>query len=178
MPRGVYPRTANQLKAAVANLAKGREPAAREKATDTNRRRAQDPEWIKKVSENTKKAMHRPEVRKKHLKGLKMARTKYGTNFKGGNGQVRTKTQKLMDSILEGQGFIREYPIKTKKARERFKRIPDNYKADYAHPKKKVVIELDGPSHCSQKQKAKDKKKTTILEHLGWTVLRIKHKRS
>lgn len=73
MPRGVYPRTPNQLKAAKANLAKGREPAARARASKTLKKIAQDEGWRRKVSEATKAAMRRPEVREKHLKGLAKA---------------------------------------------------------------------------------------------------------
>lgn len=73
MPRGVYPRTANQLKAAKANLAKGRQKAARKKAAKTLRKLGQDPGWRERVSKGTKAAMRRPDVRKNHLEGLSAA---------------------------------------------------------------------------------------------------------
>ncbi len=70
MPKGVYPRTQNQLKAAKINLAKGREPKARERAAETIKELAKTKEWKNSVSEGTKKAIHRPEVRKRHLEGI------------------------------------------------------------------------------------------------------------
>ncbi len=70
MPRGVYPRTPDQLRAAKANLAKGRQPDVRAKAAATLKAIAQDPAWREMVSANTRKAMHRPEVREPLLHKL------------------------------------------------------------------------------------------------------------
>ena len=175
MPSGVYPRTKNQLKAAKANLLKGRMPEARKKATKKLKEIAQNPEWRKKVSKSTKEAMNTPRIRTKHLAGLKKAREKYGVNFRGGNGQELTEIVKLADSLFSQCGFIREYPIPTKPVRNIFKNAASAYKADFANPEQKIVIELDGVSHLSMDQKKKDKKKTTILKALGWTVIRLCH---
>jgi len=175
MPKGVYPRTKNQLKAAKINFAKGREPKARIKAAQTLKKIAKNPEWCHKVSIATKIAMHSPEIRKKHLKGLENARRKHGVNFRGGNGQEPTKIVKLANKLLSQCGYIKEYPIRTKPVRKIFKNIPDSYKADFANPEEKIVIELDGICHSPMAQKKKDLKKTKVLISLGWNVIRLHH---
>jgi very-short-patch-repair endonuclease len=68
-----------------------------------------------------------------------------------------------------------EYPIPTKSVKSKFLNVPDAYKADFANPETMIVIELDGVSHLPMEQKRKDKKKTLVLEALGWTVLRLQH---
>lgn len=174
MPRGVYPRTKNQLRAAVANLAKGREKEAREKANKKLKENAKNPAWRFKVSQATKKAMWRSEVRARHLAGLQKAFERYGVNFKGGNGQEPVETVKRLSIILEPQGFIREYTIPTRFGHNT-PGIPNNYKVDFGNPETKIAIEVDGPSHHGRGQQELDKKKTKILELLGWKVLRYKH---
>lgn len=173
MPSGIYPRTRNQLKAAVANLAKGREKPARKKATQKLREIAQNPEWRKKVGKVTKEAMWRPEIRKKHLAGLQRAREKYGINFKGGNGQEPVEEVKKIALILEPQGYIREFLILTNG--HNIPGFPNSYKVDFGNPETKVAVEVDGPSHYNLAQQKLDRKKERILKNLGWTVLRIKH---
>ncbi len=175
MPRGIYPRTENQLKAAKLNLAKGRKPEARIKARQKLKEIAKNPEWRRKISLATTLAMHSPKTRKKHLKGLKRARKKYGVNFKGGNGQEPTKIVKLANRLLSQCGYIREYPIRTRPVRNKFKNIPDAYKADFANLEDKIVIELDGICHSPMAQKKKDLKKTKVLTALGWLVIRLHH---
>jgi hypothetical protein len=174
MPKGVYPRRPSQLEAAKKNFALGRLPEAREKASDTNRIRAQDPEWREKVSRATKAAMRSPDVRERHLKGLAEAQRKHGCSFKGGNGQDPGPTVALLEELLTPLGFLREYPIKTKRVRDTFPNAPTAYKVDFALPRRRLVIEMDGPSHTFRAQAA-DEKKTKILEALGWTVLRLRH---
>lgn len=175
MPSGIYTRTPEVLKRAKKNLAKGRLPAARKKATESIRQIAKDPEWRKRVSDGTRAAMHIPKTRERHLSGLRRTLEMYGNNFAGGNGQEPTRVVKLFAIILEPFGFVREYPIKTAGHRTTHK-TPDNYKADFGHPKLKIAIELDGPSHHSHHAKAIDQKKNDVLISLGWTVFRIIHK--
>lgn len=170
MPKGVYPRTANQRLAAVANLAKGRSPEARQKAAESLREIALDPAWREKVSAATRTAMHRPEVRQRHMDSMRAAKV----NFAGGNGQTPARTVREAALILEPLGYMREYVIKTS-GHGTGLNCPMNYKADFAHPQQKVAIELDGPCHRPLAKQALDKKKTTVLEALGWTVHRIRH---
>src|SRR3989304_1971142 len=150
MPRGVYPRTPNQLKAAKENLAKGRLPEARAKAQETMRVWVISPGWRMRVSKATTAAMHRPEVRERHLAGLQKALNLHGVNFKGGNGQEPVKTVMELASLLEPMGFTRELVIKTK-GHGTGLTPPNSYKADFGNPEMMMVIEVDGPSHRPHK---------------------------
>jgi very-short-patch-repair endonuclease len=50
---------------------------------------------------------------------------------------------------------------------------PTNYKLDFAWPKKKVGLEVNGSSHRTALGQQRDAKKTAKLQELGWTVLSI-----
>lgn len=171
MPKGVYPRTKNQLAASVANLAKGREPDARRRARLTLSKIAADPVWRLKVSDVTKARMRDPDVRARHLAGLAK---REGLNFRGGNGQPPTKPVLQAEAILEPLGFKREVPIRTA-GHGTGLRCPRNYKADFAHQTRRMVVELDGASHHGRSKQLEDTRKTTVLTALGWRVIRIKH---
>jgi len=173
MPSGIYHRTQEQIKKAMINLAKGRGEEARKKATEKLIKIASDPAWRNKVSDATKRAMWKPEIRKRHLRGLKRAFKKFGINFRGGNGQIPVRVVRRLARVLEPKGFIREFVIPTKYGHNT-PGIPNNYKVDFGNPQKKMAIEVDGPSHHSPERQELDKKKTKILEDLGWSVLRIK----
>jgi hypothetical protein len=127
-------------------------------------------EWSKRVSEKTRQAMHRPDVRQRHLMGL----LGQPSHFKGGNGQAPVEKVMEIAERLEPLGFIREFPIKTKGHNTEWK-APSNYKADFAHPMRKVVVEVDGPSHRCLAKRLQDEKKTAVLKALGWIVARVKH---
>jgi len=170
MPTGVYRRTKEQLEAARQNLALGHGPAARRKARQALRTIAANPEWRMRVSEATRKAMHRPEVREKHLRAL----AKNPSYFSGGNGQPPTPMSQAMSRMLQPLGCIQEYIIRTK-GHGTEHQPPRSYKADFAHPSLRIVIELDGASHRCRWQAEKDQKKTEVLEALGWKVIRFKH---
>lgn len=171
MPKGIYPRTKNQLEAAKANLAKGREPDARKRARLTLAKIAADPVWRLKVSDITRARMRDKEVRARHLAGLA---TRKGLNFKGGNGQQPTEQVLQAAMILEPLGFKREVAIRTA-GNQTGLRCPCNYKADFAHQTRRIVVELDGASHHGRAKQLEDLRKTTILTALGWRVIRIKH---
>ena len=174
MPSGVYPRTENQLRAAAANLAKGREPEAQLKARRSLGKIVKTAEWRLKVSVATKEAMIRPEIRKKHIGALAAARTKHGNNFQGGNGTEPVSTVKSLEPFLNKLGFERELAVKTKGHGTSHK-PPDSYKVDFGHGRAKLAIEVDGPAHRGTKQKTLDLKKDDVLHALGWAVLRITH---
>jgi very-short-patch-repair endonuclease len=76
--------------------------------------------------------------------------------------------------MLAPLGFRREVAIRTAGHKTGLV-CPHNYKADFAHPTRRIVVELDGPSHNNRKRQLEDLRKTTILESLGWRVFRIKH---
>ena len=174
MPKGVYPRTANQLQAAKANLAKGRSPEVRAKANSTLKENAKNEAFIVKVSEATKAAMHRPEVREKHLAGLRRSQSEHGLNFKGGNGLAPVPIVEAAALRLLPLGFIRELAIPTRGHGTEHK-PPDLYKADFGHPLRRIAIEYDGPSHRPLMRRREDAKKNAVLRALGWRVFRIKH---
>lgn len=174
--RGKYKRTEEHKKKAKKYLDLGRTKEVRDKVKEKLKENAKDPEWRLKVSASTREAMRRPEVRKKHLEALKKAREKHGLGFKGGNGQEPTPVIKYIESILKPFGYKTEYPIKTKGHGTKHKKVPPAYKADFANPKLKVVYEVDGYIHNNIHSQIGDQKKQEVLEALGWTVKRIKHK--
>jgi very-short-patch-repair endonuclease len=47
---------------------------------------------------------------------------------------------------------------------------------DLAYPPGKLAIEVDGKSHLTRKWKFLDARKTSVLECLGWKVLRFWNK--
>ncbi len=151
----------------------GRTPESRARAKIKMRERAADPEWRRRVAEATRARMRDPEIRARHLEALRNARAKHGVNFRGGNGQPRTQNQITVEAILRPLGFTPEYVVRTKGHRTRHK-PPDNYKVDFANPESKIAVELDGPSHSTEKAES-DRKKTEVLTALGWRVVRIKH---
>jgi hypothetical protein len=137
------------------------------------KRLSADPEWREKVSNATRNRMRSPEVRSLHLESLEQARLRHGTNFKGGNGQPMTPVQRMAMEVFGPRGFQREFVIRTKGHGTKH-RPPTSYKADFANPTTRIVVELDGPAHSLARQEI-DKKKTEVLTALGWRVLRIRH---
>lgn len=176
MPRGVYPRTANQLKAAKINLAKGHSKESREKATAALRKNAADPEWRAMVAKVTKDALNDPEIRQRHLDGIRRSQQKHGINFRGGNGQEPIPLVRTLEPIFGPMGFVRECVILTRDYDGPEIKLPNSYKVDFGNKETKVAIELDGPAHDSPDKREKDRKKQAVLTFLGWTVLRLKHK--
>ncbi len=174
MPTGVYERSP-ELKAKIkANLALGHSKKSRAKANKKLKALGKDEAWRDKVSEATKKAMHKPEVREKHLKGLKRAREIHGNNFTGGNGKEPPAFVKALMPDFQARGYTPELPIKTRGHGTNHK-CPTCYKVDFGHPTLKIAYEIDGPSHRRSNRHI-DQKKQEVLEALGWTVRRIKHK--
>lgn len=175
MPTGVYVRTPAVRKAMLKNLAKGRTPEVREKAT-ASIIKVWTEDKRREVSEKNKKIMRDPGVRKRHLKGLEKARRDHGVNFKGGNGRTPVKMVRILWKKLKKNGWVRELPIKTKRHTTDHTNVATNYKVDFGHRKMKIAIEVDGPCHRAFAQKKKDRKKQDVLESLGWFVIRVKHK--
>lgn len=101
----------------------------------------------------------------------KMIESSKGKTFlsRGGNGQL-TKHQMMLHLAT---GFPMEYPINTFEVRDKFESVPNNYKVDLAIVDKKIAIEVDGASHKLKKWKFLDKRKTEILNALGWKVIRF-----
>ena len=64
--------------------------------------------------------------------------------------------------------FLQHYPIKIYK-----QRIIDNYIADFYCHKAKLVIEIDGSQHYTEKGKEYDARRTNCFENYGISVLRF-----
>jgi len=106
----------------------------------------------------------------------KMRKSLQGRTFlsRGGNSKITVPQQALLDALGWPKQCL-EFPIKTNLAKDHFKSLPNCYKVDIGHPKSKTAIEVDGNSHRSKKWKFLDKRKTEILNFLGWKVLRFKN---
>lgn len=91
---------------------------------------------------------------------------------RGGNGAL-TKPQML---LAEKLSFPMEYAIETATVKMLFVSLPNCYKVDLAHPDSKTAIEVDGNSHRTKKWKFLDRRKTSVLKALGWSVLRFWNK--
>ena len=70
-------------------------------------------------------------------------------------------------------GWPMEHVIIVTPVKHLFKSLPNHYKVDLAIPEKKIAIEVDGSSHKTKKWKFLDKRKTEVLNSLGWKVLRF-----
>jgi len=175
MPTGVYQRTPETMKKVRKSLALGRTKEARIKAVAAIKKTwEEDPAKREEVSRKTREKMHEPVTREKHLKGLAKARKKHGVTISGGNGRIPAPMVALLESVLVPAGFVREHPALTKGHGTGLS-CPPSYKIDFAHPKRKIAIEIDGPAHRPLDQRIKDEKKTTILLALGWKLFRMKH---
>ncbi|KPP81294.1 MAG: putative DNA methylase [Oceanicaulis sp. HLUCCA04] len=67
---------------------------------------------------------------------------------------------RLRGGGLNGWRFRRQHPV-------------GNYVADFACVKAHLIIEVDGATHSSPKQRAHDAARTTYLKNEGWRVLRV-----
>lgn len=122
--------------------------SARMKTNNPN----QNPEWKKKMS------------------ALMSGRTFLA---RGGNGKLTSQ----QESVANALNLPMEYPIPTGPVKDLFKSLPPCYKVDIADPTRKLAIEIDGPSHQTKKWKFLDKRKTEVLNALGWSVLRFSNQR-
>lgn len=121
------------------------------------------PGRAKKMRENN--PTKDPEVRKKMSRALK------GRTFlaRGGNGKPTVPQLKL----AKATGLPMEHAIATAPVRGLFPSLPPCYKVDLAHVETKTAIEVDGNSHKTRRWRFLDRRKTSILEALGWCVLRF-----
>ena len=101
----------------------------------------------------------------------KMRLAHAGSMFtRGGNGTGMSKCEALVASTLPKE-FVYNHAVPTKIPKGRG--YPTCYKIDFAHPTKKVALEVDGSSHSTLERQGQDRKKQVLLEQLGWKVLRI-----
>ena len=92
---------------------------------------------------------------------------------RGGNGTL-TRQQEAVAKALD---LPMEYVIPTGPVKECFKSLPNFYRVDVADPSLMLAIEIDGATHNTKKWKFLDKRKTEVLNALGWSVLRFSNQR-
>ncbi len=91
---------------------------------------------------------------------------------RGGNG-ILTEPQKLLAERLD---LPMEYSIPTNPVKHLFQSLPNGYSVDLACPEVKLAIEVDGNSHKTKRWKFLDRRKTEVLNALGWSVIRYWNK--
>lgn len=114
--------------------------------------------------------MQNPETREKVSKALTGKKLPH---LRGGNGQGMTVPQTI---LLERLNYLIPEHVISMKGITHPEGVPSHYKIDLADLENKLAIEIDGYSHNTYKQKIKDLKKDSILQSLGWKVLRFKNK--
>ena len=133
-------------------------------AANTNRKHA---------SERMRKRnpMQREEVRAKVSTTLRAMGWKPAK--RGGNGTGPTAAQMLLASML---GWEMEIVVKTGYSSGSGSGYPPCYKLDVGCLPLRIGVEIDGQSHCALDRKQQDQKKDSLLQSLGWKVLRFSNK--
>lgn len=96
------------------------------------------------------------------------------TGERGGNGRISVPQQILRKAL--SKKWKMEFAIPTEVPKSPGCGYPTCYKADFALPRIKLAVEVDGGSHLSRRGILKDAKKTAKLNELGWRVLRFTNK--
>lgn len=135
--------------------------------------RKERPDFYKQIALNCSERMKNNNPASKEETREKISKAMQGKTFlaRGGNGKL-TEPQLLLQSLT---GLELEYPIGTSGVIG-FQSLPKCYRVDLASVKVKLAVEVDGDSHNTKLQKWIDKRKTAILEFLGWKVLRVSNK--
>ena len=128
-------------------------------------------ETRRKYSEAGLKRKHTSETKEKLSKIMKK-RHKEGTAWNIGKSRWNNEPSypekffmKVIENEFDDKNYIKEYPI-------------ENYSIDFAWPKKKLAIEIDGEQHQRfDDVKERDKRKDQILTENGWKILRIEWKK-
>ncbi|MEE1963741.1 endonuclease domain-containing protein [Allomuricauda taeanensis] len=86
--------------------------------------------------------------------------------------------KKLRNNATPAEAFLWRHLKAKKLCGRRFNRQHSikNYIVDFYCAAEKLVIELDGAVHQSSKVQEYDKKRTEILNELGYTVIRFENK--
>jgi hypothetical protein len=110
--------------------------------------------------------MHNPETRAKMAATLREAGR--GPKFRGGNGKPIPEPQRRLAEML---GWPTEVTIVPRDGQ-----MPWHYKADLAHPAMRVLVEVDGGSHCSLARRESDARRNARLAGLGWLTFRFSNR--
>jgi hypothetical protein len=109
--------------------------------------------------------LNTPEAISKRVETLKLI------GVTGGSGRPPPKPHQMLADALS---LPIEYPINSGRNRsDGFKAV---YHVDIASPDVKLAIEVDGRSHRYGLWPERDRKKTEVLNSLGWVVLRFTNK--
>jgi hypothetical protein len=116
----------------------------------------------------TKNPMYNPDVKERARQAL------VGRTFlsRGGNGQLTPQQVALCQALGLPESAM-EFVIPTAGARQDFESLPPAYKVDLGIPEVRLAIEVDGRTHKLKKWKFLDRRKTAVLNFLGWSVLRF-----
>jgi very-short-patch-repair endonuclease len=146
--------------------------------------RSSNPDWVKKISiASTGRLGYWTGKKRPNMIGNKFGfkkghipsnKGKKGMTFlsRGGNGQI-TKQQQILWEALNIPKESLEYPIPTKSVKHLFECVPTCYKVDIGIPEKRLAIEVDGKTHKLKKWRFLDHRKESILNALGWKVIRF-----
>ena len=150
------------------------QPAARKRAAGVMTRlhhegRFPAPSLARRQASSDRMRRDNPVRRPGVLKKIKQAAKGRTFLSRGGNG-TPTKPQL---NLAQALGWPIEVAIPTRAARGRFKTLPTTYKVDLGQRAMKIAIEVDGRSHDTKKWKFLDARKVSVLEFLGWSVLRV-----
>lgn len=78
--------------------------------------------------------------------------------------------EEILWPTLAGYGFLRQVSFATHRAK------PTHFMLDFAHPARKLYIEVDGPSHRPLVNQLKDARRDLELAESGWRGIRIPSK--
>ncbi len=85
----------------------------------------------------------------------------------GGKGGPPTKSENAVAPVLEPLRFVREHKVVTRQSHGEALW----YSLDWAHPGRKIAVEIDGSSHLVREEV--DTRKDRWLLRNGWAVIRI-----
>jgi very-short-patch-repair endonuclease len=68
----------------------------------------------------------------------------------------------LRDRRLDGRKFVRQFPI-------------GPFIADFVCRSKMLIVEVDGATHSSEAELARDRRRTAWLEREGYRILRVRN---
>ena len=87
--------------------------------------------------------------------------------------QVRARSLRRRMTDAEAILWSRIRPREWPRARFRRQHPIGPYIADFACPKSRVAIEVDGATHASEEERAHDLRRDCFMAEQGWTVIRV-----
>jgi len=92
------------------------------------------------------------------------------------NKKLKYYARKNRINGTKGEAILWKRVLRAKRTGYQFNRqfIIGNYIVDFISRRLKLIIEIDGNSHNSYEQSAKDFEREKVLKELGYTVIRFK----